>query len=137
MSAVVLVSGVASGAVVAQSTGLQGAAGPQAAPVVHRASASIVVPETSGFVYVGLSALASNVTVTVPAASSLGMQITVKIEDTSLANFHVTFDGNGASVIGPDASGATFVITKEAFGTGAVSGPSVTFMWNGVDWMVI
>lgn len=132
-----VVNGVPVGTRTVGVTGPQGPSGPQAAPAVHRASASFVVPETGGLVYVGLSALVANVTVTAPAAPSLGMQITVKIEDTSLANFHVTFDGDGASVIGPDASGATFVITKEAFGTGAVSGPSVTFQWNGVDWMVV
>jgi hypothetical protein len=111
-----------------------------AAPVPHRVTGSYNIAETSGEVYVGLSALAAIATVKAPAAPSLGMRITVKFEDASLETFHGIFDANGGTVTGPEASGGTYVITKEQWGNGAVSGPSLVFEYVDVAakiWMVI
>lgn len=99
------------------------------APVPHRVNGSYNVAETSGEVYVGLSALAAAATVKAPAAPTIGMKITVKFEDHSLATWNAIFDANGGTVTGPEASGGTYAITQQQWGTGLVSGPSVDFVY--------
>jgi hypothetical protein len=98
------------------------------APAVYRENGSFNVTDTSGEVYVGLHALAADATVKAPSNPELGFRITVKLEDTSLDAHHAIFDANGGTVTGPEASGGTYTITKEQWGDGPVSGPSVDFV---------
>lgn len=97
-------------------------------PAIYRETGGFNVTDTSGSVYVGLHTLTADATVKAPAAPTLGMRITIKLEDTSLDNHQAIFDANGGTVTGPEATGGTYTITKAEWGDGTVSGPSVDFV---------
>jgi hypothetical protein len=106
------------------------------APTLFAVTGNYAIVSTAVDIRVGISALGADATITFPANPAPGTRITLSIEDASLAAHNVIANGNGKTVTGPDASAGTYTIRKEDWGTGTVSGPALTFAFNGTLWKV-
>lgn len=99
-------------------------------PITHLVSnTNYVVSEISNDVFIGMSGLTANRTITLPSTPGTGMRVYVKDRDGSLASFNIIVAGNGNTIDGA----SDFTMTSIAPG---IKG-AIILWFDGSGWSIV